>query len=148
MRSSSRLRDAMANLSDTDREDIWREFMSQLSALHEPFTTPLTKADIRAAVDGLDAWLSANAASGNQSIPLPARTAMTAAQKARLQTLIVAKRWKVEPVTQEEGEWPRAPCSVRSMRRRIMFPRLRRHQIFATRYLFLTLILLLQNKRS
>lgn len=88
----------MPNLSDADREDVWREFMAQLSALHETFAQPLLKADVRAAVNGIDQWLTDNAASGNQAIPQPARSGMTASQKARMQTLIAAKRWKVEPV--------------------------------------------------
>lgn len=83
----------MPNLSDADRQAVHGEFMSQISALHETFAAPLTKADVRAAVDGLDQWLTDNAASGNQSIPLPARTGLTQAQKARLQSLLVLKRW-------------------------------------------------------
>jgi hypothetical protein len=83
----------MANLSDDGRKQVWAEFMEQLSALHELHATPLTKADIRAAVDGIDQWLTDNAASGNQAIPQPARSGLTSAQKARLQSLIVLKRW-------------------------------------------------------
>lgn len=83
----------MANLSDADREHVWREFMEQESALHGAYAGPLTKADIRAAVDGIDQWLTDNAASGNQAIPQPARSGLTAAQKARMQSLIVLKRW-------------------------------------------------------
>lgn len=88
----------MANLSDADRADVHREFMEQLSQLNEGFAAPLTKPDIRAAVDAIDGWLNTNAAAGNQAIPQPARSGLTSSQKARLQTLIVAKRWKVEPV--------------------------------------------------
>ena len=83
----------MANLSDDDRKEVWREFMEQTSGKHELYAAPLTKADIRAAVDGIDQWLSDNAASGNQAIPQPARSGLTAAQKARMQSLIVLRRW-------------------------------------------------------
>jgi hypothetical protein len=83
----------MPNLSDDDRKHVWQEFMEELSRLHELHATPLTKADIRAAVDGIDQWLTDNAASGNQAIPQPARTGLTTGQKARLQSLIVLKRW-------------------------------------------------------
>jgi hypothetical protein len=83
----------MPNLADADREQVWRDFMAQESAQHGVYAGPLTKADIRAAVDAIDQWLTDNAASGNQAIPQPARTGLSAAQKARMQSLIVLKRW-------------------------------------------------------
>jgi len=83
----------MPNLSEDDRVKVWKEFMAQESAIHGAYTGPLTKADIRAAVDGIDQWLTDNAAEGNQAIPQPARTGLSAAQKARMQSLIVLQRW-------------------------------------------------------
>lgn len=83
----------MANMSDADRAAVHAEFMSQVSAAHEPFAAPLTKPDVRAAVDGIDQWLTDNASAGNQAIPQPARSGLTAAQKARMQSLIVLRRW-------------------------------------------------------
>jgi hypothetical protein len=83
----------MANLSDDDRVKVWKEFMAQTSAAHEGFAAPLTKADVRAAVDGIDQWLTDNASSGNQAIPQPARSGLSTAQKARLQSIIVLQRW-------------------------------------------------------
>jgi hypothetical protein len=83
----------MANMSDADRIAVWKEFMAQTSSAHEAYDAPLTKADVRAAVDGIDQWLTDNAASGNQAIPQPARAGLSTAQKARMQSLIVLKRW-------------------------------------------------------
>jgi len=83
----------MPNMSDENRQACWQEFMEQTSAAHELYTAPLTKTDIRAAVDAIDQWLTDNAASGNQAIPQPARSGLSAAQKARMQSIIVLKRW-------------------------------------------------------
>lgn len=83
----------MPNMTEADRQACWREFMEQTSNAHELYAQPLTKADIRAAVDAIDQWLTDNAASGNQAIPQPARGGLSAAQKARMQSIIVLKRW-------------------------------------------------------
>lgn len=55
----------------------------------------VTKADLRAAIDAIDAWVDANAASFNSAIPLPARTALTARQKVALLTWVVRRRFEV-----------------------------------------------------
>jgi hypothetical protein len=55
----------------------------------------LTKADLKAAVDAIDAWIDANAASFNQAIPQPARGALTAKQKAWLFFFVVRRRFEV-----------------------------------------------------
>ena len=83
----------MAILSEADRQDCFQEFMEQTSAKGEHYQAPLTKADVRAAVDAMDQWLSDNAASGNQAIPQPARSGLSTAQKARMNSIIVLKRW-------------------------------------------------------
>lgn len=81
----------MANLSAEDRRAAWRDLMADLSREREPLA--LTKPDLRAAVDAVDAWVNSNAASLNNAIPQPARSALTSAQKARLLTLVVRKRY-------------------------------------------------------
>jgi hypothetical protein len=55
----------------------------------------VTKADLRAAVDAVDAWCETNAASLNTAIPQPARTQLTTKQKAWLLLHVVRKRLEV-----------------------------------------------------
>jgi hypothetical protein len=50
----------------------------------------LTTADLRAAVDATDDWIEANKASYNAALPEPARSTLTARQKAYL-FLVVAQ---------------------------------------------------------
>ena len=67
--------------------------MAGASARREPL--PLTKADLRAAIDAVDAWAEANAATFNLAIPQPARAALTPRQKAELLATVVRRRWEV-----------------------------------------------------
>lgn len=80
----------MAVLIDQDRFDIWADVMRLLSANRE--TVGITKTDLRAAVNAVDAWCNSNASAFNTAIPQPARTALSADQKARLLMLVVARR--------------------------------------------------------
>lgn len=79
----------MAILTDADRFAVWSDYMRENAA---PFGA-LTKADLRAAVDAIDQWVSDNAASLNSAIPQPARGALAPAQKAQLLTAVVRKRF-------------------------------------------------------
>jgi hypothetical protein len=79
----------MAVLTDPDRADLWADYMRDNTA---PYGV-LTKADLRAAVNALDDYFNANAAAINAAIPQPARGALSAAQKARLLQLVVARRY-------------------------------------------------------
>lgn len=83
----------MAVLSDVDRASLWAEFMRLLSDTRE--TCAITKTDLRAALNAADAWADSNAAAYNAALPLPARTALTAQQKARLLLLVIRRRWEV-----------------------------------------------------
>jgi Ni2+-binding GTPase involved in maturation of urease and hydrogenase len=78
----------MAVLSDALRRAIWQEFM-QVNA----DAVGITKADLRAAVDAIDTWVDSNAASMNTAIPQPARSGLSAAQKARLLAFVALKRY-------------------------------------------------------
>ena len=80
----------MAVLPEEDRFDVWKEFMSTVPLGNE---FSCTKADLRAAVDALDAFLVANDAAINSAIPQPARSALSVSQKARLLNHVVAKRY-------------------------------------------------------
>ena len=78
----------MAVLTDQQRAEVMTEFMQQAKGPHT-----ILKADVRAAVDGLDSWYDANAAAANQAIPQPARGQMSLSDKALLSNLIVNKRY-------------------------------------------------------
>ena len=83
----------MAVLSDANRYALWGQYMSDASARRDAL--PLSKADLRAAVNAVDAWVDANAAVFNLAIPQPARSALTAKQKADLLRYVVGRRWEV-----------------------------------------------------
>lgn len=54
----------------------------------------VTKADLRAAIDAADDWADANASAYNLALPVAARSALTARQKARLLAFVILKRWE------------------------------------------------------
>ncbi len=83
----------MAVLSDSDRAIVSATYQAQCSAERQTFAG-VTKADIRAAVNAVDDWVVANAAAFNSAIPLPARTALTTAQKAYLLQFVTSKRYQ------------------------------------------------------
>ena len=82
----------MAALSAADRLLCYSDFMRELGAEREAFNG-LTKANVRAAVDGIDDFLVANASAINTAIPQPARASLTAAQKARLLMWVIRYRY-------------------------------------------------------
>jgi hypothetical protein len=81
----------MATLTTEQRAALWAELMQELSRDGE--TVGITKPELRAAVDALDTWLDTNAATINTAIPQPARSALTASQKARLLMFVVRYRY-------------------------------------------------------
>lgn len=81
----------MAVLPDADRRVLWAAFMTEISGVREQLS--LTKDDLRAAADALDDFLEANVSAVNNAIPLPARTALTASQKARLLMFVIRQRY-------------------------------------------------------
>ena len=83
----------MAELTSDDRKIIWSAYMDDLSSRRESIT--LTKDELRAAVDAVDTWVNNNQASFNSAIPNPARTNLTASQKAELLLYIVRKRYEI-----------------------------------------------------
>jgi hypothetical protein len=80
----------MAVMSNNDRATVWAEFMRLGS---QTGNVGCLKADLRAAVDALDQFLSDNAAAINTAIPQPARGALTTPQKALLLQLVISKRY-------------------------------------------------------
>ena len=79
----------MAVMTDPQRFAVWAEYMRE-----ELAGVGITKADLRAAINAADLWISDNSASFNTALPQPARGALTAPQKARLLSAVVLKRWK------------------------------------------------------
>jgi hypothetical protein len=53
----------------------------------------ITKADLRAAVNALDDFMSTNATAVNTAIPQPARSALSTAQKAYMLMLVIQRRY-------------------------------------------------------
>jgi hypothetical protein len=81
----------MALLIDQDRAELCALLSREVSELREALG--VSKADLRAAVNAADAWADTNAASFNSALPLPARTAMTTQQKARLLMYVIRQRF-------------------------------------------------------
>lgn len=80
----------MAVLSDPNRVAVWTDWMRENAE-----SCSITKTDLRAAVNAADDWANSNAASYNTAIPQPARNALTSAQKARILSYVILKRWQV-----------------------------------------------------
>jgi len=83
----------MAELSIVDRKRLHKKTMSDFSNDRE--SVALTKADLRAVIDALDTYMNNNAAAINSTIPQPARSALTAKQKAKLLMAVIKRRWEV-----------------------------------------------------
>lgn len=79
----------MAVLNDGDRHAVWAAFMRGNA---EAFGA-LTKPDLRAAVNALDDFLNTNVSAINQAIPQPARSTLTAPQKALLLQYVIQRRY-------------------------------------------------------
>lgn len=80
----------MAILTDQDRADVNADFQRTETGAFGA----ILKADLRAAVNAIDQWVSDNAAAFNTAIPQPARAKLTASQKARLLAAVVLKRYQ------------------------------------------------------
>ena len=81
----------MAQLTSQDIDDIYAEWMRQMSDAREEIS--ISKSDVRSMIVGIDGFFSDNAAAANASIPQPARSAVSQSGKGRASTLIIAKRW-------------------------------------------------------
>ena len=86
----------MAVLPDGDRESLWAEFMRDLGRRNEIVgSATINKNQLRDAVNAIDGWVDSNTSSFNTAIPEPARTQLSAKQKAGLLAEIVKRRWEV-----------------------------------------------------
>ena len=79
----------MAVLTNQDRFDLWAEYMRDAAV---GIIGVMTKADLRAAVNAVDDWVSTNAAAFNSALPLPARTSLTQQQKTLLFCWVALRR--------------------------------------------------------
>lgn len=89
----------MAVMNTTQRAEVWKEAMETFSnqaLVGNPQSIGITKTDLRAAVDAIDAWIDSNAISFNTSIPQPARSALTTKQKVWLFMLVLTKRFNID----------------------------------------------------
>lgn len=83
----------MAALITADRIAVGAAFQTDASLARDPLGA-LTKADVQAAVAAVDDWVVANSAAFNTAIPTAARNALSPAQKSRLLSYIVKKRYE------------------------------------------------------
>jgi hypothetical protein len=84
------LENDMAVLSDADRKAAWVRWMRENRA-----EVPISKVELRAAIDAVDQWVDDNAVGYNQALPVAARSGLTATQKARLLWFVVKRRFEV-----------------------------------------------------
>lgn len=82
----------MAIMADADRAEVTAQWQRE----NETTVGAITKADLRAAINAIDQYMSDNAAAMNSAIPQPARGQLTTKQKALILTAVVAKRYILE----------------------------------------------------
>lgn len=80
-----------AVLVDADRVEVWAKFMREASQNNVAF--PISKTDLRAAINAADDWANTNASSYNSALPLPARTALSSQAKTLILVYILEQRW-------------------------------------------------------
>lgn len=85
----------MAALSEDNREWICRWFFI---TNRDGEVDSLNRLQLQAAFDASDDWAIANAASFNSALPLPARSVLTAADKALLLTRVIRRRALIRPL--------------------------------------------------
>lgn len=82
----------MAVMSAAQRIATGAEFQADASRDRDQFGA-VTKADIQAAIAAVDDWVVNNQTNFNGALPLAARTALTATQKARVLLYVVRRRF-------------------------------------------------------
>lgn len=85
----------MAVLLDTDRANLAKKLMEDLSIKHD--LVNLLKSQLRSAIDAADVWADSNSSSYNTALPLVARNNLTAKQKALILEYVIARRYEVTP---------------------------------------------------
>lgn len=85
----------MAVLSAPDLALVYAALVADMNASRLEPIGALVRADLKAAIAAADSWADTNAASLNAALPLPARTALSARQKARLLRYVIQRRFEV-----------------------------------------------------
>lgn len=80
----------MAVLSNGDRAAVTADWQRENN-----LPIAINKPDLRAAINAIDQWCDDNAAAFNSAIPLPARTALSARQKAWLLSTVIRRRFEL-----------------------------------------------------
>lgn len=93
----------MAILPDGDRLRVYRGLMRYWSNLQET-VAGINKTDLKAAVDAVDGWVDANAASFNTALPVTFRNNASAAQKSLLLVAVVLMRFNLDLLKRIFGE--------------------------------------------
>ena len=83
----------MAELSAAQREEIVKDIEQRWSNIWD--VVAFSRQDLSAAVAAMDSFFDSNAATINNAYPAGFKANATTAQKARLLTLVVAKRYEV-----------------------------------------------------
>lgn len=81
----------MAIMGAADRLICYQNTIAEIMRLGD--SIGLTKDEIKAAVNAADQWVSDNEGSYNTALPLPARTTLTAPQKAYLLSKVLERRY-------------------------------------------------------
>lgn len=78
----------MAVLSAEERRRVWAHLMR----VWDSGSVPVTKTDLRAAVDATDQWIEDNQAAYNAALPQPFRGAATTTQKTLVFCYVAMRR--------------------------------------------------------
>lgn len=81
----------MAVMDGEERRRVWAHLMRSIPAEIAPMPA-VTKAELRAAVDACDEWITLNAAVFNAALPQPFRAEASAAQKTWLFAMVALRR--------------------------------------------------------
>ena len=83
----------MGLLNDAMRRLLWSKFMKDISIKRQEIA--ITKLELREAINAIDVWVENNQANFNSSLPIEARTKLTAVQKAFLLAFVATKKAEV-----------------------------------------------------
>ena len=78
----------MAVLTDNQRLNIWEKWMRENLG-----DVSITKTDLRAAINAIDDFLDNNAVTINNAFSEPAKSSLSAGQKAMVLAYVAIKRW-------------------------------------------------------
>ena len=80
-------------LTEPDRDALTDLFVDDLNTTRRP--TSLSRAELRAAIAAIDAWVDANQASFVAAIPQPARSATSVQEKVQMMFFVLRRRYEM-----------------------------------------------------